>query len=128
MNDAYSPVTGRRSAVRVQEALRLEVQRSDPAVERLSRDEAKLLADVCAEHGHACADRGRVDEQAEFVEQAACDQRRDLRYDHVIPVARGAATSLDNLQLLSGVTTLWRRHSSSALGAGSGPGTVPTRR
>jgi len=52
------------------------VQRCDPAVERLSCDEAKLLAGVSPEHGHARADRCRVDEQVEFVEQTVGDQRR----------------------------------------------------
>lgn len=31
-----------------------------------------------------------------------CGATFDLQYDHIIPVARGGATSLDNLQLLCG--------------------------
>lgn len=32
----------------------------------------------------------------------ACDAQFDLQYDHVIPVALGGATTLDNLELLCG--------------------------
>lgn len=34
---------------------------------------------------------------------AACGAEEDLQFDHVIPVARGGATSIENLQVLCGL-------------------------